>query len=200
MCDKIINVYFIISAVFLLMLSACGSQPPVPVNKYYHFPEPVVDAKEAINRSIKSVLVRRPIVNGIYNERAILNSQLSKPLEINRYHYHLWVQSPSLTVQDSLVKYLSMSNVAEVVDRKNRIKDSVIIDSRILRFEQIKSNVESYALVRLAFTVNKAGKFAIYEYEGKVKAKSLSMHSLVVAFGHAMDKVTAQLVNVLNKK
>jgi len=195
-----VNIYFIISAVCLLMLSACSSQPPVPVNKYYHFPEPIVDVKKAGDKSIKSILIRRPIVNGIYNERAILNSRLSKPLEINRYHYHLWVQNPSLSVQDSLVKYLSQSEVAEVIDRKNRIKESVIIGSRILRFEQIKSNTESYALVRIVFTVNKMGKSVIYEFEGKVKAENLTIHSLVVAFGQAMDKVTVRLVNVLNKK
>lgn len=184
----------------LLWISACSTQPPVPVNRYYHFPAPVVTTPTRSKPVYKNILLRRPVVRGIYNERAILNVLASRPLEINRYHYHLWSEPPAMLVHDSLALFLRASGIAaEVYKRASGTTPEVMISSRILRFEQIKMVSEHDALIRIEFSVRINGKTKLLEYEAKVKAKSSDMHAQVKAFGGAMDEISAKLVKALIK-
>jgi len=179
-----------------VLLSACSTPQPVPVSLYYHFPAPVEKGARAEKSSYSSILVRRPTASGIYNERSMLNVMADKPLEVNRYHYHFWSQYPSLMVQDNLVRFLTSSGVAEKVERKiNGRKADVIINSLIKRFEQVKNASESFALVRIEFSVDIKGTRTSHEYEAKVKAGDTSIHSLAIAFGKALDAVMLELIN-----
>lgn len=178
---------------FSVILTACGSQPPVPVSKYYHFPSPAMNMKQATRPLYKNIFVQRPVASGIYNDRAMLNVSISKPLELSRYHYHFWEKSPSLIVRDSIVNYLKKMRVAERITSKNGTQADMVVDTRILRFEQIKAGSESYALVRIEFNINNSnGDIFTKEYEGKVKSSGSDMHSVVLAFGKAMDLIMKQ--------
>ncbi|MCK5092731.1 MAG: hypothetical protein KAR30_09415, partial [Gammaproteobacteria bacterium] len=72
------------------MLVACGSQPPVPEDRFYRLPDiqhKQTDAKPISITLSKPVKLERIDTEGLYQERAILYIDNSYPLELRRYHY-----------------------------------------------------------------------------------------------------------------
>jgi len=198
MQDKPRSVGFILLIVLSQWMLACSSLPPVPVNRYYHLPVPDTKSVSSDKALYKSILVRRPVVSGIYNERAILNVMATRPLELHRYHYHMWSQAPAMLVHDNVARFMRVSGVASTVSRQGSgSKADLIISSRILRFEQIKLATESHALVHMEFSIHSNGKTLLREYEAKVKAASTDIHALVEAFGSALDQVNIKLLKTL---
>ena len=152
----------------ILILTGCGfSAGNTPADHFYRLP-----AATPIN-NIRAVEVKSVRTEGIYNERALLFVEQAQPLEVNRYNYHFWAQTPASLVQNYLQGCLSNSNAAN--------QSVVQITPVIYAFERVIDKGQAQAVVKLQ--INN------HEYASSVVADSMDMHATVIAFGKAMQQV-----------
>ena len=70
---------------------------------------------QAPKQLFKKILIRPVQVEGLYHERSMLYVEEHAPLEVKRYHYHYWVETPARLVQKHMQKYLLASGIANDV-------------------------------------------------------------------------------------
>ena len=71
---------------FLLVLTACSTQAPLPTDHYYRLPElrDIGSDQERLN----SISVLNFKAVGLYQQRAIVYTK--DRIELKQYHYHHW--------------------------------------------------------------------------------------------------------------
>lgn len=67
-----------------------------------------------INVTIRVDLLRS---DGLHDEMTILYTNTDTPLELHRYHYNHWTDSPPRLIQESLLKYLRKPRLVQNVMR-----------------------------------------------------------------------------------
>ena len=179
----------------LVWLVGCSTQPPVPVTQYYHLPKAISD-KKARPKLYDAIVVRRPIANGIYNERAILFAQSAKPLELSRHHYHYWSQAPIYLVQDYLLEFLRQTGVAGQVKTHGRA--DVTLTITIKRFERLLSSKGDQVLIELEIVSESKKGSIIKVYHQTAPASGSGVYAAVQAFGLTMRKIALQLLDDLS--
>lgn len=159
--------------IFILMLSACGfSAGTIPADHFYRLSEPV-----RVNVT-SDVVVKSVQADGIYNERAMLFVNKNQPLELARYSYHFWAQTPARLVQGYLQGCLNKSGEMSSLDKNKQI---VELNPVIESFERVLENGQAEASVKIR--VNQ------HVYEARLMADSMDMHATVVAYSQAMQQV-----------
>jgi ABC-type uncharacterized transport system auxiliary subunit len=164
-----------------LCLSACGfSAGNAPADHFYRLPVP---APVSVAVAVNIAPVRS---DGIYNERSLLFVEKSHPLEINRYDYHFWSQTPSKLVQTYLQSCLINSDAVKVSDKTPQvIQLTAVIES----FERVIEKGKAEAVVKLRINQR--------VYESRIMADSMDMHATVAAYGQAMQTVCAAIAHDL---
>lgn len=149
------------------LLSACSfSSGNLPADHFYRLPAPAA-VTTAMPVSIDSVRAE-----GIYNERALLFVETARPLELHRYDYHFWAQTPAKLTQS----YLTACLANPAADKATSVKKlTPVIES----FERVLDSGKAQALIKLRINQR--------VYEAKVTADSMDMHATVAAYGQAMQ-------------
>jgi ABC-type uncharacterized transport system auxiliary subunit len=173
-------------------LTACSSQPPVPEDRFYHLPAVLPDETNA-PPFIKGVLgVERLRSDGVHGERAILYIEKHTPLELKRYHYHFWTNSPTALVQEGLRYYLRAAGVADktVLYGPGNQAD-VVVRGRLLHFERLLNKDGPMVFVHLELETSGVNGKPSWnrEYSVQVKATGGSMHDTVATFGKALKQI-----------
>lgn len=191
----------------LALLSGCGlGGANVPETHFYRLP--------AISLPVQpqqfSQLVIRPVqANGLYHERAMLYAEQSQPLQLQRYHYHLWAEKPAELVGRALYQGLHSSGIAAQISQGLLQPDqAVYIDTRIEQFERLILDNGVKVQVALQFTVHGPdngpanGTYDLVKtYSAEVSLPGLGMHDSAAAFGEALQQIMQQLVaDMLLKK
>lgn len=202
--------FFIKTHSFILFLSlllvACGSQPPVPEDRFYRLPD--VQSGENIRLSgfslNKKVVLERLDTEGLYQERAILYVDDNNPLELRRYHYHHWVNSPVNIVSEHLLSYLRSVLPAGEVSRYNAMQNKrkdYQIGGKLVRFERVLNNGNPQAEVALELWVgaDQNPRMLVNEYSASVFAQDGTMHATAIAFGKALEETYANFLQDLKK-
>jgi ABC-type uncharacterized transport system auxiliary subunit len=158
---------------FLLMsvslLSACGfSGGAMPADHFYRLPVPVQSSVT------KAVEIRSVQADGLYNERALLFVDTTRPLELQRYSYHFWALTPAKMLQHYLQVCLTSPQTTAVSETK---QFTPVIEA----FERVLHNGQAQAVIKLRINQQL--------YEATVAAESMDMHATVVAYGQAMQKI-----------
>lgn len=156
------------SLVASLLLTACGfSGGTIPADHFYRLPAatPVNTARVVEVKSVRA--------EGIYNERALLFVEQSQPLEINRYNYHFWAQTPAALVQTYLQACLGNSGTTS--------QPAVQIIPAIHAFERVIDKGQAQAVIKLQINNR--------EYAATIAADSMDMHATVAAYGKAMQQI-----------
>jgi ABC-type uncharacterized transport system auxiliary subunit len=180
-----------------LWLSACSTQQPVPVNKYYHFPAPS-DVARVSDKPAGVLLVERPIANGIYNERSILFTEADMPLEVQRHHYYFWSQSPSYMIREFALDYLRQTGLYdEVVDSSADLRPDARLSMNIERFERVLSPKGDEVWVRLDVRFSSKAKQWQRTIKSRQKVSGSGTHAAVEAFGIAMTHIMQEIVQTL---
>lgn len=162
-----------ISSVMILILTGCGfSAGTIPADHFYRLP-----AATPIN-NVRAVEIKSVRAEGIYNERALLFVEQVQPLEVNRYNYHFWAQTPAALVQTYLQGCLNNSNEAKAHAAS---QPAVQITPVIHAFERVMDKGRAQAVVKLQINNR--------EYESTIVADSMDMHATVAAYGKAMQQV-----------
>ena len=107
--------------IFLLILSvnsltACSlGGAPVPQDHYYKLPQLVISPLE--EPRFKQLLIKPVKATGLYHDRAILYIEQEKPLELQRYHYNFWSETPANLLHNALYQGLSSSGLSQKISR-----------------------------------------------------------------------------------
>lgn len=167
--------------IIVLLLSGCGfSGGSIPADHYYRLPEVATVAP------VKSVMVKSVQADGMYNERALLFVEKNKPLELQRYNYHFWAQTPARMLQTYLQTCLGGVEAGSAAANQSNIQLSPVIES----FERILENNQAQVVVRLRMNQR--------SYTQTVTAESMDMHATIAAYGFAMQKICAAVAQDLS--
>jgi len=195
---------FFILITLISLLTACGlGGEPAPADHFYRIPEIVISPQD---KSLIDTLVVKPVkASGLYHERAMLYIEKSRPLEIQRNHYHFWYKPPADLVLDALYQGLSSSKVAQQVSRvQMNQRPSYIVDSQIMKFERVLEGNEVSVQVRLEVTFirpdNPSAQSTKY-YQSNQLLQTNDKHTSAEAYGAALQDIVKQIVNdILLKK
>lgn len=193
----------------IAVLVACGSQPPVPDDRFYRLPD--AQSTEHKNHKLpefllnKAVAIERLETEGLYRERAILYIDKQHPLTLRRYHYHHWVNSPVNIVSEHLLSYLRSALPLADVSRYTAGQSpdqGIRIGGNLVRFERILNDDRPEATVALELWVgkNKGSYRFSNQYSASVQASDSSMHATAIAFGRALEKIYARFMQDLKKE
>ncbi|MCW8955582.1 MAG: hypothetical protein OQL09_01765, partial [Gammaproteobacteria bacterium] len=102
---------YLLILLLVMSLAGCGiTGKPVPQDHFYRLPEVKIDAEgSSVIDSLQLVSVT---ANGLYNERNLLYVDASRPLEVNRYHYHYWLESPLTLIGKFISEAIKISHVS----------------------------------------------------------------------------------------
>lgn len=99
----------------ILLLQACAGTGSVPEDHFYRL-QPLTVTQPFANPPLTGVLkVERMDASGVLRDRAILFSKAESPQQLQRHHYHFWLDAPTELVRMQLVQYLRDRRVAQLV-------------------------------------------------------------------------------------
>ena len=180
----------------VLIVTACSGPGPAPADHYYRLPPVSADA-DPVPLTEEGIFVERFIADGIYRERSIIYSEDPKTIELNRYHYHHWIDTPSRLLRDYLIDYLRevfpQTQVVFIPD----VPVQYSIYGHIRQFERRISRSGVSIAVALEFTVRtpaSAYPVLIREYRRTEDLGDASMSASVNAFARLLVSIYEELV------
>lgn len=186
------------------LLSACGlGGANVPETHFYRLPTINVPAQP---QQFKHLVIHPLQASGLYHERAMLYTEQARPLQLQRYHYHLWAEKPAELIGKALYQGLRSSGIAAELSRGQlQPEQAVVIDSRIEQFERLilaDSGADGVKVqVALQFSVRGAAQGDsgrddqwVKTYSAEVAVPSQRMHDTAEAYGEALQQIMQQLV------
>ncbi len=173
-----------------LFLVSCVGPKVVPEDRYYRLPEPKASKAGPLLFS-GTIGVARLKTAGLLNERSILYTEKSRPLELRRSHYHHWQEAPATLIQKNLFAYLKNVGVAEdVVFYDPGMRADQVVSGRLLTFERQQNGFTVQAAVGMELAVSGKGKI----YKAVAAAKNDSMAATAQAFGEALGMIYAEFL------
>jgi len=174
-----------------LALSAC-SPPSVPDVTYFRMPAstPLPHAPKPL--SALPIEVEVFSAEGIYAEQALIYSTSPDGGALRTYHYHLWSDPPTRTLQARLTAALRDSGISALVtDRLPASDQALRIRGRILRYERVERAEKAFD-VQVAFEMRveqDSGEPLIEQtYAAQASAADATMAATVRAFAAAVDE------------
>jgi len=177
-----------------LLLAAC-SPPPVPDVTYYRMPPAAAHQRLDKPISVLPIEVETFRAEGLYAEQAVLYATTPDAGALRAYHYQLWSDPPSRSLQERLTNRLRDSGIAPLVsDRLPANVPALRVQGRILRFERVKTDKGVIASVAFAMRVEQGSGEPLLEqnYASQQPASDESMAGTVNAFAAAVDATFAK--------
>ena len=175
-----------LSIVFLtlcLLLSACGSVPPTPTDRFYRLqPVNVPSVSKPLSGAIAVQTFR---ADSLYAERPIVYVDEANLRQLSQYHYHLWLYAPAQLIQEHLVA--SFGNTLELSGDNAAVN---LLEGRVIRFERVVSGRTSKAVVALELRFKSDGKSLVSKtYQAEQGAVDELMGGFNVAMEQALGKI-----------
>ena len=182
--------------ILIFLLSACGENPPVPVDHFYRLTlNPGSITRQPLTD--QTIFVDKFLSDGIYNERALLFSEDADNRELQQYHYYFWSFPPPSLLRNYLVDYLRAADSAPVVVGDYSTGSGLKISGKILGFEILKRSEDSSVNVVLEIRLDKLGESGprlVKTYNALESVNGVSMDDKVAAFNRAVDRVFADFI------
>lgn len=182
-------------ATIALLVTACGSAPPVPVDQFYRLETGSHEGGKLFN----DIAVRRFATDSLRNDRAILYGNIKQQHTLNQYHYHHWTDAPSRMLQQHLIDFIHKNGLAKtVVSHEPGMKSDNIIYGKIGRFEQQFSGSRSHAIVEITLGLRKDNKHMpafVRVYKQHIPAASNNMHDVAAAFSTAVNRIFSDFIS-----
>ncbi len=186
----------LIAALCALVLAACGNIPGVPDHTYFRMAEPQplpVSKAQVFNTPI---VVNLFAADGLYADRALIYALDPAGSELRQYHYQLWTDPPTRSLQRRLLIVLRDAAVAPLVtDELAASQAALRISGSILRFERVPSVDGGFlASVVVRIRVDRPdGTPQLDEiYHADVVAADKSLGATTVALSRAVDQAFAE--------
>lgn len=180
----------------LVIVTACGSTPPVPTDSFYRLtlPSQGVEKQRITDRPIH---VGNFSGDGLYNERALLYIDDREGRKIVQHHYHYWITSPPRLLREHMVAFLRESDSAPMVITDSSRGDGLRITGKVLDFEKQSAVDVTTANVSIELRVDVAGEDLprfIKEYRLKEPVSGTTMNDTVASFNTAVYKIYSEFV------
>lgn len=192
----------VILLVCIVSMVSCGfSGGQIPADHYYRLPEAA--ASKSIASVFKNLKINPVKVEGLYHERSILYVEKLSPLEVKRYHYHYWVETPEKLVHKFARQYLLQSGISQnILNSASHSVPDVEVAMTITHFERIIDHEGAQILINLNVSVS--GNHLLMQefsrpYTAKVKAADNTMHTTVEGFGLALNDIMAAFLKDLSE-
>ena len=191
--------------VFFLVLSlsaitACGlGGGSVPQDHHYRLPELLINAQA--ETSFDQIVIKPVKATGLYHDRAILYVEEDKPLELKRYHYNFWSETPANLIHGALYQAITDSGISQKVSGEvTQSRADYVIDTRIVNFERVIQGSEVTVQVALDVHVrsgSNSSRFWTKRYSSELQIATTAMYPSAEAFGQAMQVISEQLISDL---
>lgn len=179
--------------IMMIALSACMTSTVIPEDRFYRLPDIHIDHANKKPVFSKALVVGKISAEGLYHERSMLYIDASHPLELRRYHYQYWTQTPSNLLQQYLIDYLHAVNASKRIVATQGIGDKNlgIIKGRLLRFERVMKPDKTTIQVSLVLQYHELGQTRLFEheYQRDVAAADQSMQATVIAYSEALQQI-----------
>lgn len=133
------GIKFGLSFMLMLLLAACSSAPPK--DHYYRM---MVNENGVLKKDaplLTQVVVQEFRVLGLLKERGIVYTPQDRAHEVHQYHYHAWIESPSVLFQQLMVDVLRQTKMADlVVTPEMNARTDYEIRGRVNRFELVRGS------------------------------------------------------------
>jgi len=196
--NRVIRIFLLILSVNFL--TACGlGGASVPQDHYYKLPALEISAQPETR--FEQLVIKPVKATGLYHDRAILYIEQDKPLELKRYHYNFWSETPANLLHNALYQGLSSSALAKNISRDIKVsRPDYVIDSRVVRFERVIDSGKVTIQVALDISV-RSGHDVTDQWTKRYSSQQLltttSMHPSAEAFGQAVQDICEQLISDL---
>lgn len=176
---------------FCLLLTACGSVPPAPTDRYYRL-QPVSVAP--VGKTLAGAIYVHPFrADSLYAERPIVYSEEASLRQLRQYHYHLWLYPPAQLVQNHLA-----ASLGKTLDLSGSSNSSNGLEGRLVDFERVLSGKASKAVVTLELRLIASGKQGLSKtYHAEQVAADETMGAFVVATEQALSRIYADFLTDL---
>ena len=184
------------------MAGACA-QPPLPEDHFYRLQVATSPAPLA-NPPLSGVLeVERFVADGLTAGRPIVWSQSGQPHALSEYHYHFWVEAPTVLLRDQLIAQLRAAKAAKaVVTPEMRVDPDYVLSGKIKRLERVVGATPR-AVVELELAVRRTAGDSLaflqtYRVEEAVATDSVAAAVAAInkALGAIYAKFTADLARL----
>jgi cholesterol transport system auxiliary component len=169
----------------------CASGP-APRDHYYRLETAAPNAL-ASPKLAGTLEVERLRAETISQGRRMLYRDGSQPGEIKQHAYHLWVDPPSVMLQDQLVGFLRSAGAAEkIVTPAVRVESDYLVSGRIVRLERLLSGSDARVAVEIEFvlTRQKGRELLLLEtYREERAASGGGVAEAVTAFDQAISAI-----------
>ena len=184
---------FFLAEIFALTLCACGNIPGVPDHTYFHMSKPQALPVSSTRAFTTPIVVNLFAADGLYADRALIYAIDPEGSELRQYHYQLWTDPPTRSLQRRLLIELRDAAIAPLVtDELAASQAALRIDGSILRFERVPAVGGGFiASVVLRLRVDRPdGTPQLDEiYHADVAAADLRLGSTAVALASAVDQI-----------
>lgn len=181
-------------------LAGCG-QPQVPQDRFYRLATALPEKTFETPRLEGSLVVERFVADGLISERSIVYAT-SSDTELEQYHYHYWIDSPTRMLQELMVSYLRAVNLAtQVVTSEFRIAPDYTLSGKIKRLEQVRGG-SPQVVAELEFGLKSrtgGGLLWLKEYRVEEDAADDSVGSAVNALSKAVSRIYAELLEDISR-
>ncbi len=183
---------FLAAALVALILVACGNVPGVPDHTYFHMTTPQALPVSQVQVFNTPIVVNLFAADGLYADRALIYALDPAGSELRQYHYQLWTDPPTRSLQRRLLIELRNAAVAPLVtDELAASQAALRISGSILRFERVPTVEGGFiASVVLRIRVNRPdGTPQLDEiYHADVATADQRLGSTAVALSSAVDQ------------
>jgi len=175
-----------------LLLAACGSVPPAPIDHFYRLQATPVSA--TTKASSGAIAVSPFHADSLYAERPMIYTEEASLRQLRQYHYHLWLYPPAQMVQ----RHLTVS-LGNALDLSGDSTAASVLEGRVVGFERVLSGSAgkpaSKAVVALELNLASNGKTRLSKtYQAEQLAADDSLGAFAVAMEQALAKVYAEFL------
>ncbi|HHH47183.1 MAG TPA: hypothetical protein ENK53_09290 [Thiotrichales bacterium] len=176
----------LIPGLLLLLVTGCGSSPPVPEDHYYRLAAagPPL-AQWPFDRPVRVLM---PEADSLYHGRAMLYARAETPLELHRYRYRFWTAPPPRMLVRLTKEHLG-AHAAESGE------PALELSLRIRHFEVEQDRPPAARLGITAVLRDPEAGCVLFDrqYDYREPAESPTHYALVRAFQAAVDHYLTDL-------
>jgi ABC-type uncharacterized transport system auxiliary subunit len=195
------RIFRLLPALLAAAWLGCASGP-APRDHYYRI-EAATPAALPSPPVAGTLEVDRLRVEAISQGRQMLYRDASRPEEITPHAYHHWADSPSVMLQDQLVRYLRSAGVAEkIVTPAIHVDSDYLVSGRLVRLERIFGAGEQRVAVEieLVLTRQKGRKLLLLEtYREERVVPGAGVAESVTAYEQAIGAIFERFVADLKR-
>ena len=177
-----------------LLLAACGSVPPAPIDHFYRLRATPLSATTKAQPGAIAVSPFR--ADSLYAERPMVYTEEASLRQLRQYHYHLWLYPPAQMVQRHLT-----ASFGAALDLSGDSTATKVLEGRVVGFERVLSGKSSKAVVALELSLTNNGKTRLSKtYQAEQVATDDSLDSFALAMEQALARIYAEfLVDLANR-